>query len=193
MKSPALLLCCSLLLLAPFACDSSGEGGAGEVTDRTTYPPGPYGLAEGDVLADLSFTNADGTAFSFGDVFANSKHRVLLVTTTAGWCTACIEEQPKLKALHGELKGNGLQIVAAMFEDADFAPATVAQIADWDERYDLPYPLVLDEGFKLGAYYDPTLTPMNMIVDVDTMEILKITTGFDEAVVRAVIEANLDL
>ncbi len=187
---PAFLLCSSLALAA---CDSSGEGGAGEVTDRSSYPAGPYGLAEGDVLADLTFTNADGTEFSFGDVFASEKNRVLLVTTTAGWCTACIEEQPKLKALHGELKGSGLQIVAAMFEDSDFAPATPAQIGDWDARYDLPYPLVLDADFKLGAYYDETLTPMNMIVDVDTMEILKITTGFDEAVVRAVIEANLDL
>lgn len=190
MRLPALLLCSSLALAA---CGSSEEGGAGEVTDRSAYPDGPYGLGAGDVLADLTFTGADGAEFSFGDVFADPKHRVLLVTTTAGWCTACIEEQPKLKALHDELNGKGLQIVAAMFEDADFSPATVQQIADWDARYDLPYPLVLDADFKLGAYYDETLTPMNMIVDVDTMEILKVTTGFDEAVVRAVIEANLDL
>lgn len=192
-----MILARKLLLLAlalPLvACDSGAEGGAGEPTDRTTYPAGPYGLSAGDVLEDLAFVAPDGSPFRLGDVFANQQNRVMLLTTTAGWCTACLEEQPKLVALHGELSGKGLAVVAALFEDADFAPATVAQAAEWKAQYDLPYPLVLDAGFQLSAYYDETLTPMNMIVDVDTMQILKITTGYDEQVVRAVIEANLDL
>ena len=175
------------------ACASGEPGGAGELTDRTTYPSGPYGTAEGAVLADLAFTAADGSEWSLGDVFADPHNRVLLLTTTAGWCTACIEEQPKLVALHGDLAGNGLAITAALFEDAEFGPATLDQVRDWNDRYDLPYPVVLDADFQLGAYYDETRTPMNLVVDVDTITILKITTGFDEQVVRGVIENNLDL
>lgn len=169
------------------------DGGAGDLTDRTTYPEGPYGTKQGQILrADFSFVRPDGSSFSLDDhVFKNEHNRVLLITTTAGWCTACIEEQPKLKALHAEYGSRGLFILAAMFEDAEFATATLEQVREWKAQHKLPYEMVLDEAFELSAYYNRQLTPMNMIVDVDDMKILKITTGFDEEVVRAVIEANL--
>lgn len=187
---PGVLLIAAALL----ACGTGDPtGGAGELTDRTSYPGGPYGLAEGSVIADVEFQATDGSAFSLGDVFADPKNRVLLLTTTAGWCSACIEEQPRLEALHGELSGKGLVIMAALFEDEDYRPATLDQARNWVERYGISYPLVLDADFKLAQYYDRTATPMNMVVDLDTMTILKITTGFEEAVLRAVIEANLDL
>lgn len=170
-----------------------GDGDAGELTDRTTYPEGPYGVKEGQTLkSDFSFLFPDGTPFSLDEnVFKNEHNRVMLITTTASWCTACIEEQPKLKALHGEFAKRGLFIVAAMFEDAEFATATLEQVREWKSKHKLPYEMVLDEAFELQAYYNRQLTPMNMVVDVDDMKILKITTGFDEQVIRAVIEANL--
>lgn len=183
-----------LALVAAVLCGCGGtdEGGAGELTPRDQYPVEGIGKNAGQVLANLSFKNPDGSDFSLdADVFKNEHNRVMLLTTTAGWCTACIEEQSKLAALHNEFSGKGLIVVAAMFEDANFDPATVEQVAAWKNEYNLPYTMVLDAPFVLGAYYDPSATPMNMIVDVDTMEILKISTGFDEQVVRAVIEANL--
>jgi thiol-disulfide isomerase/thioredoxin len=188
-RTPTLLL----LLPALLACGSDSAGGAGEPTDRTTYPVAAYGKAEGSVIADLKFQAPDGSEYSLNTVFAEPKNRVMLLTTTAGWCTACIEEQPKLAQIYQELGSKGLIVVAALFEDSDFQPATTGQAKEWVERYKTPYPLVVDAGFQLAGYYDRTATPMNMVVDVDTMTILKITTGFDEAAIRAVIEANLDL
>lgn len=176
-----------------WACGGTPDGGAGEVGDRSVYPTENIGLEEGQVLADLSFQRADGSTFSMdGDIFKNEKNRVLLLTTTAGWCSACIEEQPQLAAMYEEYKDRGLTIVAALFQDSDFNPATLQQVQAWEEEYKLPYPVVLDDAFKLEAYYDAALTPMNMVVDVDTMEILKIGTGVNIPMVRAVIEANID-
>lgn len=170
------------------------EDGAGDLTDRTTYPSGPYGLNEGQVLRNIdTFVSPDGSPFSFNDIFKDEHNRVLLVTTAAGWCGACIDEQPKLVELYRQLSGRGLAVVGAFFEDDQFSPATVAQVREWKSHYGLPYHMVLDETFELQVYYNRTLTPMTMVVDVDTMKIIKITTGFDAQVIRAVIEANLPL
>lgn len=186
----------TLALVAVFAaCSSDSEAGnAGVLTDRTSYPIESYGLTAGSILAPLTFQNPDGSVFSLdADVFKDSHNRVLLITTTAGWCGACKEEQPKLVALYKQYADAGLEMVSALFEDDNGDPATGAQAAAWKDRYKLPFPVVTDQPFVLSNYYDETLTPLNMVVDVDTMEILLLTTGYDETAIRSVVEANLDM
>lgn len=161
-------------------------------SDRSVYPEGPYGKKEGEVLADLAFTSADDSPHSLGQIFADEKNRVLLLTSVAGWCVPCIDEQPKLAGLHQEFASRGLVVMAAMFEDADLQPATTAQVRDWKAKYKLPYSMVLDSSFALGPYYyTPRTPPLNILVDVDDMKILKITAGFDEQLMRSLIQANL--
>lgn len=184
----------ALLALLAACGSSSSKDGAGPLTDRTVYPAAPYGLTEDSILENLIFANPDGSPFSLdANVFKDTHNRVLLMNTTAGWCSACIEEQPKLKALFEDLNPKGLMMVSAIFEDAEYGPATGQQATDWKERYSLPFPVVTDAPFVLSAYYDETQTPLMMVVDVDTMEIKLITTGFDEQLIRAQIESNLDM
>ncbi len=160
---------------------------------RDSYPASGQGTAECSVITDLSFTNSDDAEYSFGaDVFADRTKKLLLISTTAGWCTACIEEQPVLRALHEKWSGKGLAIMIGYFEDSNFNPATAEDAASWKERYDLPFPVVADsKPFSLGNYYDETLTPMNMFVDVETMTILSVEVGFDRSSVEALIETWL--
>ena len=70
-------------------------------------------------------------------------------------------------------------------------PAQAEDAASWQERFDLSFTVVADEDFVLGEYYDSSQTPMIMLVEVGTMEILSIATGFDEGAVRAIINAKL--
>ena len=49
-----------------------------------------------------------------------------------------------------------------------------------------------DIDFKLGAYYDPSLTPMAMLVDVNQMEILNIQIGAQLATLETLIISQLD-
>ena len=160
-------------------------------SDREVYPVEGIGLKEGSVIRDISFKTDDGSAFSLGDVFADPTNRILLLTTTADWCSACKEETGKLAALHDEYAGKGLVVMAAMFEDGDFEPATVDNVRRWKEKYKTKYRVVLDEGFQLSQYYDRAQTPMNMVVDVDTMTIKRIMTGFDESAIRALVVAKV--
>ncbi|MCP4501965.1 MAG: redoxin domain-containing protein [Deltaproteobacteria bacterium] len=170
-----------------------GGSGTGPVqSDRETYPQGSYGLTEGDALENLSFTTFEGNEWSFdADVFKDVDAQLLLLTTAAGWCSSCIEEQPSLQALHEKHYDAGLRVVVSLFEDSNFTAATVDLAAAWQATHDLDFDVLVDEPFALSPYYDESLTPMVMLVDVNFMEILSINTGWDASLVEAIIESTL--
>ena len=180
------------LVLTSIACaGGDGDGGDGDA-DRTTYPADGYGTGEGDVLENHSFEMVGGGSLSFEDVFLDTDNQLLLVNTAAGWCGACREEQPGLQQLNDEWEAKGLKIVVAVFQDNNSQTADLAFVEQWITEYDLTIDVVLDEPFVLGAYYDASATPMNMLVDVDTMEILKIITGNDKSAIESIISAKLE-
>lgn len=168
-----------------------GEGGAGgALGDRGAYPTQNLGKAEGKILANLTFPVRDGE-LSLADIYGDAGNKLMLVSTSAGWCSACIEEQPKLAALYEEYADRGLYILITLFETADFTPADLRLAESWKRRYDLPFTVVADPDFQFQDYYDRDATPMTMLVDLESMLILKIATGFNETEVRAIIGAVL--
>jgi peroxiredoxin len=177
------------LPLGLFACAPTTEGSG--PSDRSSYPAGPYGTGQGDTITDLSFVRPDDSPFALSDLFADTQNRLLLVSTAAEWCTACREEQGALESLYQEHGAAGLAVLVAVFEDANFQPATSAIAGKWREDYGLTFDVVADPSFQFADYYDETLTPMNMIVDLDTMEIVVISTGWDPSAIDAIIEARL--
>ena len=89
---------------------------------------------------------------------------------------------------HGDA---GLAVLVAVFEDRDYQPATAALAGAWKDEHALSFDVVADPDFVLAGYYDSALTPMNMVVDLDTMQILRISTGWDPSAITALIEARL--
>ena len=81
--------------------------------------------------------------------------------------------------------------MVALFQDADFRPADAQYAANWRDQYGLSFFVVADPQFVLGAYYDERLTPMLMLVDLNTMEIIRVTTGWDASTTEAIIQARL--
>ena len=159
---------------------------------RKDYPTEGFGVEEGDVIESLVFTEIDGSDFSLDDdVFKNTDTDLLLLVTAAGWCTACREEQPALEELYQSYKSQGLEVVVAVFEDNNYNAATPEFASSWRDSYALTFPVVADTDFKLGAYYDPSLTPMAMLVDVKTMTILNIQIGAQPATLEALIQSQL--
>jgi thiol-disulfide isomerase/thioredoxin len=158
---------------------------------RDTYPQGPFGRGEGDVIADLSFEGADGAPVSFSTARADCAARLLLLSTSAGWCTACREEQPLLQQLSEQHAAAGLVVWVTLFENDDYAPATLRDVAAWVRRYDVTFPVVLDAPFALSAYYDRNSTPMNMLVNLETMQIVHIAIGSVDSNFENILEANL--
>ena len=144
------------------------------------------------MIDSLTFTNIDESEFSLdADVYKDSNTKLLLLVTAAGWCTACREEQPALESLYQTYNSQGLELVVAVFEDNNYNAATPDFAASWRDSYSLTFPVVADTDFKLGAYYDPSLTPMAMIVDVDTMTIINIQIGAQPTTLETLIQSQL--
>ena len=158
---------------------------------RGDYPAGPYGTGENAILENLSFVSTEGEAFELESLYQDSSNQLLLLTTAADWCSVCIEEQPKLQSIFEEYQEDGLEIVVALFETSDYQPASAATAANWKTRFDLSYTVVADPEFQLDAYYDSALTPMNMVVDLASMQILWIGTGWDETTLIGILQARL--
>lgn len=180
-------------LLGTMGCPGGATTGSDgtDPVDRTVYPSAPYGLVEGDTLENLAFETSEGTAFDLEDIYSDPNNKLLLLSTAAGWCAACRDEQPALQALHETHEADGLFMLVTVAEDNNRAPADTSFVSGWINEYSLTFQVLLDEGFQMGDYYDETLTPMIMMVDLDTMEIISIATGFDQSSVDAIISARL--
>jgi thiol-disulfide isomerase/thioredoxin len=181
-----------LAALTLAACGGAGGPGDDGPDLRGAYPAGPYGVTEGALLEAHAFVLPDGGTRTFEDVWKDGTKKLLMVVTSADWCTACIEEQPQLRRYHQDYSGKGLAIIQAIFEDGNSEPATSADADRWQRTYELPFDMVADTPFVLGAYYDETLTPMNMIVDVTEMKIMRISTGLDPNAIEAILDARLE-
>ncbi len=192
-----LLALAAVGLLGLTGCGSDDDAAAclpPEVVDgplRTDYPTENIGRSTGETLENLSFVTPEGESFELRSLYEQPGNKLLMIVTASGWCSACIEEQPKLQALHDAFACRGLGVMVAVFEDQNFAPAVPQDAANWQRRFELTFPVVADEPFVLGNYYDADLTPMVMLVDAETMEIISVETGYNEANVRAVINAYL--
>ncbi|MGV2386804.1 MAG UNVERIFIED_CONTAM: redoxin domain-containing protein [Thermobifida fusca] len=182
------------ILTALVACGEGGTG-VGEPSDRTTYPSGPYGTKEGATIANLGFLTLDGEPFELDkDVFKDPNNRVLLLSSVAGWCAPCREEQPQLKAWYEKYKDRGLIIVEALFQNNEFQPASFADLQAWQNQYKLPFPVTLDPDFQLEPFFTtlPPSPPMSILVRVDDMKILKVVLGTgNEQLIESIILANL--
>lgn len=159
--------------------------------DPGSYPSGPYGEAEGARLANMTFTRPDGSSVSLADIRGQGDRRVLLVSTAADWCVACKEEAPQLQDLYDSYGCEGLDVLVTVFEDLEGDPADATDADKWVKILGTTYPVVADPAFQFGDFYDKAVTPMNMVVDLCTMEIVLITTGFDRSLVEATITSLL--
>ena len=190
---------CGVLVISALcvSCLQAGEGLTGELGEvlppRGEYPAGPYGEEIGEVIAPLSFLDADGREVSLRKTYRNYHHQLLLITTSAEWCTACIKEQPKLEELYQTYKSRGLSVIVTMFQDGNFEPATPAVATEWRDKYNLSFPVFADPAnpSTFSPYYDVNLTPMVMLVEVATMRIVYLTQGFDEDQIITQLNARL--
>ena len=186
---------CCLFSAGLSACLSEGQGPVvtSQFSPRLAYPDAPYGREVGDRIEDLRFVGLDGENVGLSELYFDSRTRLLLVTTSAEWCTACIKEQPKLEDLYQRYRSRGLNVLVALFEDANFEPATPALAQSWVDRHSLSFPVYADPVVPstFSPYYDVSLTPMVMLIDVEQMEIIYLNQGFDEEAVQRTIDARL--
>jgi len=179
---------------------ATAGGGAGATpanpsSNWVPYPAGPYGTTRGATIANLAFSGwkhpnlagYDPAKFEtvrlsdFYDPDGVTGIKILAINASAVWCSVCRAEYESMHTddVYGTLHPKGLEILGTLFEDNAFFPAQPKDLKTWGEysKHAVTFPLGLDPGFKLGAYFNSDATPLNMLVDVRTMTIVQITMG----------------
>lgn len=166
--------------------DPLGGGGA---SSGTKYPAGPYGLSVGSIVQNYEFlglTNPKASSYdtgtltkiSFADFYnpegAGDKPKFLLVTASARWCVYCKEEASHSMKAYEQYQPQGVEFLTTIFEDdaSPPNPAVASDLQKWTKSYSLAYPVALDPKLQLGAFFNVSAAPFNMIVDTSTMTIV---------------------
>lgn len=182
------------------APSAAGTGAAAPTPAITSnwvdYPTGPYGTGRGAVIANLEFlgwkhpdlANYDVANFEkvrlsdFYNPDGRSDLKLLAVNASAVWCSVCRAEYEDMNtnATYATYRAKGVELLGTLFEDNSYFPAQPADLTRWGQlsTHDVKFPLVLDPGFKMGAYFDSDATPLNMVIDVRTMTIVLVTMGY---------------
>jgi len=175
---------------------NAGGGVVGPSSTWAAYPAGPYGTGRGATIENLSFSGwkhpdlagYDPTKFEtvrlsdFYDPDGRTGVKLLAINASAVWCSVCRAEYADMNAnqVYSTLQPQGLEILGTLFEDNAFYPAQPQDLKNWGKlsSHAVKFPLVLDPGFKLGAYFDSDATPLNLLIDVRTMTIVQVTMGY---------------
>jgi hypothetical protein len=209
------------LALGGCADSPAGEADAasGDLTHckAAQYPCGLYGtkpgmITENIVLSgfrdphnackahqDKSMDLSQTRLLSFKDWYQGDpscigkKKKLLWVIVVIGSCTSC---RTKIQALQGKYASGAiderLSILNILYEtDKLHEPVTEAFTKKWITYYGLTFPVAMDPGFKMGAYFSGDTTPYTMMIDLDNMKIVYGETGWDTTKIDLAIKALL--
>lgn len=175
---------------------TAGSAGFGR-GERLEYPTAPYGATVGATVENFHFlgwsspvlANHDPEALEtiqlahfYNPSGSENGLNYLVITSTAVWCSACKYEYQDMASGQVEAyRKRGVEFFGALFEDNDGNPATPADLVLWAQNFDVDFPFVLDPSLKFGNFFDREATPMEMIVDAKTMQVVDIDTGWATA------------
>jgi len=87
------------------------------------------------------------------------KGKVVLVNFWASWCGPCIAELPAMERLYNRLKDRGFAILAVGVDDE------MASLAEFQRRYGLSFPIVVDVAGEVKASYKLNGVPESFVID----------------------------
>lgn len=162
------------------------------IPESHDYPTPPFGTSVGAVIKDHRFLNPeDGSVVRLSEYYQHEDKKLLLLNASAGWCSACRAESKALKKVYEEYKDKGFDILFTLFEDNSGGPVSTDFWFGWMNDIQPNYLTVLDTNFELGLYFNVEATPMNMLLDLETMEIIWLETGFAEDVLKGKLDTLL--
>lgn len=175
-------------LPAPVVTDASERSSL-----RDRYPQGPYGANEGAILENMRFDGYLDPSperalhegpFSIGVELQDFRRdrpqlKYLLLNVAAEWCAGCRVEAEAFVERSPGWRNRGGEIFSVLIEDRNLNPALPFHLERWSRLLLLNYPTVHDpEGF-VERVLRPAVLPLNLIIEVDTMEILESHEGED--------------
>jgi peroxiredoxin len=147
------------------AAASSTSTPAAAATETAKAEPGA-----GAAASDFTLRDVDGRSVSLSDYAG----KVVLIDFWATWCVPCEAEIPHLQDLYEKHKDAGFVVLAISMD----GPETIASVAPFVRRYNLGFPVLLDEETKVVGVYNPKRTaPLSVLID-KTGKIVRVRSGF---------------
>jgi len=138
-------------------------------------------LGTGAQATDFTLRDTDGRNVRLSDFLAKD---VVLIDFWATWCVPCEAELPHLETLFESYKDKGFVVLGVAMD----GPETVAQVPTYARRYNLSFPVLLDEETKVVNIYNPKRTaPLSVLIDRKG-QIARVREGFssgDEKLIQA--------
>ena len=147
----------------------------------------PQGKAGAGRAADFTLRDLSGRDVRLSDYLGKN---VILLDFWATWCVPCEAALPHVEALYKKNKDRGFVVLGIAMDDSQ----TVAQVAPFAQRYNLTFPVLLDEETKVVQLYNPKRTAPYQVLIGRGGAIAKERQGYnagDEKLLEAEVEAQL--
>lgn len=168
------------LLLA--ACPPSTGPGA-----KSSTSSGGDDVKAGAQATDFTLRDSEGRNVSLSDYLGK---QVILIDFWATWCVPCQAAIPHLKSLYETRKDKGFVVLGIAMD----GPETIAQVPTFVQRYQMTFPVLLDDETKVVGVYNPKRTaPLSLLID-KSGKIVKIRSGYnagDEKLIEDEVDALL--
>jgi cytochrome c biogenesis protein CcmG, thiol:disulfide interchange protein DsbE len=92
---------------------------------------------------------------------ADLRGEVVLLNVWATWCFPCRREMPSFEALHRELGGEGLRVVAVSIDK----PAARQEIEDFLEEHDITFTILHDPEMQVSRTFNTIGVPETFLID----------------------------
>lgn len=123
-----------------------------------SWPGMSLAVGVGDRLPTFEAETLNGKTFRTNDLVDNQALFVVFWTT---WCPQCLLEIPKIKKTFSEFEPKGMSFLAINAGVND----SKKKAEHYVKRFEIPYPVVFDEGSKITRQMGVKGVPTVIIVD----------------------------
>lgn len=163
-RSFSYLLIAIAAVAATFAGYYTSTALRGDTPTAAGLPP-----EAAETLLAITLPDVDGQPHALADW----RGQILIVNFWATWCPPCIKEIPEFSAVSRRHADNPVQFVGISIDTAD-------NVREFNERFDVPYPLLIGTSQTLGLASEVGNTaralPFTVIIDMNG-RIANVTLG----------------
>ncbi|MDM5317683.1 TlpA disulfide reductase family protein [Fictibacillus sp. b24] len=116
------------------------------------------GLKPGSKAHDFSLKTLDGKQIQLNDY----RGKKVILNFWATWCPPCREEMPEMQKFYSDYKDKNVEILAV---NLAYAETKKEKVGEFVEKYDLSFPIPLDEKNTTGKQYRAVSIPTSYFID----------------------------
>ncbi len=150
-----------------------------------------YSYKGGSTALNITYYDTEWNFHQFAD-FYKTKKAIILVMSTLN-CPYCIQEAGDMKEFVSQFGEDKVAVLEILLDSSEMF-CTMDELKYWDKRYGkgTNYTGAPADFSAVFGYIDPNSqglgTPYNVIIDGDTMEVMKTFEGYDQKSLQNIVD-----